>query len=133
MICLRRRVTSARGHKNIVEQPKRKKHGKKKMYHVYIYWSLYIYNNFCIFNILVAREGIQSQLTRPRPCDLHMLLDGILRGAAILVYSCRLAEVQATRDALTEEVTALGRRNTELEARAKAVPLLREKVKNLHN
>lgn len=40
----------------------------------------------------------------------------------------RLEEVQAIRDALTEEVTSLGRRNTELEALAKAVPLLRDQV-----
>lgn len=39
-----------------------------------------------------------------------------------------LEAVQATRDALTEEVTSLGRRNTELEALAKAVPLLRDQV-----
>ena len=36
--------------------------------------------------------------------------------------------MQAIRDALTEEVTSLGRRNTELEALAKAVPLLRDQV-----
>ena len=43
-------------------------------------------------------------------------------------YLTRLDEVQAIRDALTEEVTALGRRNIELEALAKAVPLLRDQV-----
>lgn len=42
-----------------------------------------------------------------------------------------MEEVQTTRDALTEEVTALGRRNTELEALAKALPILREQAMEL--
>lgn len=47
-----------------------------------------------------------------------------------LFCETRLEEVQATRDALTEEVTSLGRRNTELQALASAVPSLREQVKS---
>ncbi|CAM9494582.1 unnamed protein product [Ectocarpus sp. 4 AP-2014] len=49
------------------------------------------------------------------------------------VLQQRLEAVQATRDALTEEVTSLGRRNTELEALAKAVPLLRDQALELQD
>ncbi|CAM9854451.1 unnamed protein product, partial [Hapterophycus canaliculatus] len=47
------------------------------------------------------------------------------------VLQQRLEAVQATRDALTDEVTSLGRRNTELEALAKAVPLLKAQALEL--
>ncbi|CAB1105572.1 unnamed protein product [Ectocarpus sp. CCAP 1310/34] len=55
------------------------------------------------------------------------------RQGQVDVLQQRLEAVQATRDALTEEVTSLGRRNTELEALAKAVPLLRDQALELQD
>ena len=62
-------------------------------------------------------------------CMLLMFLVGGRFFSSFNLSGKSLEAVQSTRDALTEEVTSLGRRNTELEALAKAVPLLREQVR----
>lgn len=62
-------------------------------------------------------------------CVLLLFLVGGRFFSSFNLSGKSLEAVQATRDALTEEVTSLGRRNTELEALAKAVPLLREQVR----